>query len=189
MDKATLTQEQANALEAALKKESADAILKSAAREWETWFNECQELNYMDLPTIAKALYAGYEVEEKFNPGDKVITKKGGELVVLSNPMLNKPAWFIMDNFDKAKFIYTKDFRLATTEEIYWLETLGRKEIMDFREGDIYVDNADQANRLFMDAGTYNHKVTIEDAKCNYENRIFKGIYPAESFKPFTKER
>lgn len=137
---------------------------------------------------FVRALNEGYEIEEEkpdFKAGDKVITKKGGELVVLSNPILNLDAWFLMDDHEKTKWAYTKDFRHATPEEVYWLETLGRHEVGDFHAGDAFVDSSGETLRI---GDVEIHDARIESAKRWYSEGDFKGIYPAESFKPFSKE-
>lgn len=177
--KVVLTVEQDKALKAALAKESADAILKSAAREHETWFNECQALNYMDLPTIAKALYAGYEVEQpQFKAGDKVTV--WGRVVTLkkNREILGSEAWTIEEN--NGVNFYTSDLIIATPEEIYWMETLGREKVMDFLPGDVFIDAKADVHELFT--------ANSPKAKKWYRQGNFIGLHPAEHFKPFPKE-
>lgn len=176
---ARLTQEQALALEAALKKESADAILKSAAREWETWLNDCSPLNYLDLPTLAKALYAGYEVGEAFKPGDEIMTNFSTQkFFVIKNKMpMQAKAW----EFEGGNWDYESNIRHATAEEIYWFKTLGRNRVGDIRIGDVYHD--DEGGRWNVYDG-----VLVDRVKEMFKVNNFSGITPCESFKPFLKD-
>lgn len=72
--------------------------------------------------------------------------------------------------------------RHATPEEIYWMETLGRKKVADFRAGDVLVADDDLSYRIGFD------NVDLLEAKDGYEEGVLLGIYPDESFKPFPRE-
>lgn len=180
MERAALTQEQANALEAALKKESADAILKSAAREWETWFNECQALNFVDLPTIARALLVGYEVEEIYYPGDKLIRKDGTSFTVGTKIMTVVGRQELSSNYPYV--------RRATAEEVFWFEQLGRESVGDFYIGDVLIDSnqisyvvthKDDAGKGFLDI----RRLDFWIPRLN-----IRGILPEECYVRFPKE-
>lgn len=193
-EKPVLTKEQAAALEAALQEDRPDQILKRAARDHETWFFDCQPLNYLELPVLAKALYVGYEVEEvAYLPGDMVVYKNGGLFAngkriatVHAHDRENRAVMFDSTFNHPLNTMGTKQLRKATEEEIFWLHKLGRDKIGDFKYNDVFVDK-DGKSYLLRDAHPADGYRGLDDADFWYESGDFKGIYPAESFKPFFK--
>lgn len=174
VEKVMLTKEQADAIEEIKDKDYAINILALQKRPDHV-------LATLEISQIAKLLYGlvEYEIEpakSKFEAGDKVLTRNSKVVVTLDNPLLNMPAWFVMSEPNKCEWIYTKDFRHATPEEIYWLETLGRDYVGDFREGDVYIDNEGEPQILEKDRH-------VDLAKDWYAAGDFKGIFPAASFK------
>lgn len=139
---------------------------------------------------LVRALTEDYEIESekpKFLPGDKVVYKEGGLFingngfaVIRAHDRENNVVEFDESFNHPMKFLDGNRIRLATPEEIYWLETLGRDKVGDFRVGDVY--NVDDRNIKIFDSNT------ISKAKNWYEDGLFTGIYLAESFKPFPKE-
>lgn len=180
MERATLTQEQANALEAALRKESADAILKTAATDFETWFNECQALNFMDLPTIAKALYAGYEVEEVYYPGDKLIRKDG-----ISFTDGTKTMTVVGRQELSSDYPYV---RRATAEEVFWFERLGRETVGDFYLGDVLIDANQISYVVTQKDDTEKGFLDIRRLDFWISRLNIRGILPEECYVRFPKE-
>lgn len=179
-EKVKLTKEQAEAIEVFLDDNGND---KEHLVDWfvaNRDYRYSVDLEYRALANLntsilSKALYIGYEVEETFKAGDKVvITEKGNEIFTLSNPLVGQPAWFFMAN--STKWAYEEDLRLATPEEIYWLETLGREKVGDFRIGDVYIDNEGEPQILEKDRH-------VDLAKDWYAAGDFKGIFPTASFK------
>lgn len=147
-----------------------------------------EDINDISIATdkLVAALYEGYEIEPeqpKFQPGDKVIHTDGriaDTIFTLKNKMpVKETAW----EFENGGWDYEKVCRHATPEEIFWLDTLGRNEVGDFREGDIYVNSFGRASAIDK-AG-----ISLESAKKAYDQNAFQGIYPAESFRPFKKEQ
>lgn len=182
-EKVVLTKEQAEAIESALKFEKGDKdrVLRLTSRTNVTWQNGASRLNEIDLALLAKALYIGYKVEETFKPGDKVVRVDGSCFTGFKD----------IETVERAKFgsvtlsnhlQYSYDFiRHATPEEIYWLETLGREKVGDFRNWDVLIDKAGVPHIIFAEEG-------VEYALEQYQENSLAGIYPAESFKPFPKE-
>lgn len=71
MDKVMLTQEEVKALESALTLSDGDKAHVVQWRATELFDGERAPLNEMDLNTVCRALYVGYEVEE--SPEDKIL--------------------------------------------------------------------------------------------------------------------
>lgn len=140
---------------------------------------------------LSKAISEGYEIESEFNAGDKVMYKKEAldypddpdatRVFTLSNPVVNAAGWFYEG--ENMGWDYETDFRHATPEEIYWLETLGREKLFDFREGDAILD-------IHGDITPVNTEFQVNHAVSYFSNKIgkIKGIYPTESFKRYPQE-
>lgn len=129
---------------------------------------------------LSKAISEGYEVESEFNAGDKVLFTASKKPVI--NNLKDKSPFDCGDWMTKeGSCIGESDFRHATPEEVYWLETLGRDSIADFKHGDIFID-AEGAELVL--GGMWE----LNDAAQWYKDSDFKGIYPAESFKRYPQE-
>lgn len=134
---------------------------------------------------IVRALTEDYEIESdqpKFQCGDRVI-KKNGETFRYNGSMISRIRGgsaegqvFLLNE----GWIDLDDLKLATPEEIYWLETLGREKVMDFRPGDVFIDAKGDVHELYTG--------NSPKAKKWYREGNFIGLHPAESFKPFPKE-
>ena len=133
---------------------------------------------------LSKAISEGYEVEPEFKAGDKVIL--WGKVVTLkeNRELLGSEAWSVEEN--NGVRLYTSDLVRATPEAVYWLETLNRDFIGDFREGDIFVFKGGFERKVHKNNSGENF--TIGTAVVDYEIGDFSGVYPAGSFKSFTKE-
>ncbi|MEZ0482630.1 hypothetical protein [Planococcus sp. SSTMD024] len=193
-EKPVLTKEQAAALEAALREDRPDQILKRAARDHETWFFDCHPLNYLELPVLAKALYVGYEVEEvAYLPGDMVVYKNGGLFAngkriatVHAHDRENRAVMFDSTFNHPLNTMGTKQLRKATPDEIFWFCELGRDSVGDFRVGDITVDRREMIF-IVSESESQDDHLSISLAKLWYKDGLIDGIYPAESFKQFFK--
>lgn len=145
----------------------------------------------LSIDELAKVLYlpGGYEIEKsKFKAGDKVVTiwdenKSFYTLEEFYPEITNTKegkGWKLVDlHFG----IHEKHIRHATPEEIYWLETLGREKLFDFREGDAILD-------IHGDITPVNTEFQVNYAVSYFSNKTknLKGVYPAESFKRYPQE-
>ena len=192
VEKVVLTEKQAEALKKVLQNngESKDSLLSWHAdflnRKEHAWTNFGESLNKLSIVDLAKALYVGYEVEKpEFKTGDKVIL--WGKVVTLkeNRELMGVETWGVEEN--NGVRLHTSDLIRATPEEIYWLETLGRKEVGLFKYTDVFVDGDGDAHLLRGVHPSDGHR-SLEDAEYWYGTGFFKGIFPAESFKPFPKE-
>lgn len=181
-EKVILTKEQADGLEAFKK-------LRSSLEEW---MHDRKDPNAarsiiheLTFDQIARALLIGYEIEPeqpKFKAGDKVIwSSRDGNITELceldrERTGEGEKCWWCTDG----DWATEKQMRLATPEEIYWLETLGREKVGDFRENDTFVGH----DRSFFIL----NEIDIEDAQIWYKDGALKGLYPAESFKRYPQE-
>ena len=188
MEKVTLTKDQEREL-------VAFQMLGHSLEDWINNKNNPNEshcvLYELSVDKMARLLYSDieYEVEPEFEVGDKVVHKdlEYGEgqaiLTLLSRKMpMSEEAW----NHGFIEWDYSRDIRYATEEEIYWLETLGRKKVGDFTEGDIVVTDLN----VPITCGEYDvpgRLIGPERLQKFYKNNSLKGIYPAESFKPFSQ--
>lgn len=112
----------------------------------------------------------------KFNAGDKVIVCKSVsayEVLTLKETadQLNR-VWQIKE---RPRFINEEDFRHATAEEIFWLETLGRSKVLEFRAGDTVLDE-------------FGHLHVVGDPSEWNSAQTILGIYPSGSFKAYPSE-
>lgn len=185
-EKVVLTQEQAKELKG----------FKKLGRTLDDWISNKNnplepnsELHQLKLDEMAKVLYAGdYEVEQpKFKEGDKVfwVSQDGSikEFCEIDRERIGEgePCWWFTDG----DWSTEKQLRHATPEEIYWLHELGRDKIGDFHEGDVIITQ-EVSYRYSTDGevdtiGPHTTQLWLDEG-------IIKGIYPAESFKPFKKE-
>lgn len=180
-EKAVLTNKEIGALESAIANEKGDKaqVLRFQGMTNCSWRNECSPLNEMSFEKVARALFIGYEVEKpKFKVGDKITWDGLGEVLEISNIFDVSGTPFC--NFENmAGSCSLARVRHATPEEIYWLHELGRDKVLDIEIGDyILFDSGDTL---------YIHDENTMSAAINLYSEEIKGIYPAESFKPFPK--
>lgn len=187
-EKVVLTQEQVNAIELWLSNyKDKDQLLmiqyfvkvKEADASTEGWIGEYKPMKELSISQLARAIHVGYEIEKpKFQAGDKII--HCNEIFTLEekhNLIDSKVYW----SFKEAAGTIDESYLTkATEEEIYWLHELNRKKVPDFKIGDVFVDRLNAGYRL-------NEEQIVKDFIQYYEEDDFKGIYPAESFKPFRK--
>lgn len=190
MQKVIITKEQAKAIESARTEATDDCILRDTGRIGVTWINETSPLNFMDLALLAKALYIGYEIDNSYKKGDKVLFQVEDSIPViatLQNKIFqSKDEW----STDEAiGHISEQYFRHATKEEVLWLGELNREKIGEFQETDV-VRYGNHIYQVFYHMGcpTYNNHISPEYAKELYEKGELEWIIPAQSLKPFPKE-
>lgn len=146
---------------------------------------------------VAKALWIGYEVEEKFKIGDWVTPVEGD--LNLPDGMIAAQIVKIVNN----QFVYWNDtnnrniqrFRHATPEEIkaeqerrVWAG-IGR-EVNEVREGDC-IASGGKYYKVFENMGTdiYNNHISRSYAISLIKDGYYScGFYPAESFISFGGE-
>ncbi|MFP3322089.1 hypothetical protein R0K05_03240 [Planococcus sp. SIMBA_160] len=197
-EKVVLTQEQINAIELWLKNyQDKDQLLmiqffvkvKEADASNEGWIGDYKPMKELSIAQLARAIHVGYEVEKlKFQVGDKVVLADrliGDSIFTIKNLM---PTKILAYEFTNGGWDYAHQLRHATDEEIFWLHELGRDKVPDFREGDVLLHENGVSSPIYGNPGIYLHRTTIESAEIAYQNCDVKGIYPAESFKPFRKE-
>ncbi|CEG23149.1 hypothetical protein BN1080_02093 [Planococcus massiliensis] len=153
-------------------------------------------IHELSFDQMARAYLIGYEIEKpKFQPGDRVIHinytnhpdwKKDFKIAeVLKQSEYRSRVFFELKDFGDYEENY---IRHATPEEIYWLETLGRDKVMDFHENDIYVDGDGDLFELSQNGQCDNYTRFSSAEKWYKSGGDFKGVYPADAFKPFPKE-
>ena len=145
MEKVKLTREQANAIEHALQevdeyKGNPDRLLRHASMNNVNFRNELHLLDTIDIVTLAKALYIGYEVEPEYKVGDWVVNANGtiGKITNINEFGEFEGFW------EEIEMLCEKDnfVRHATPEEIEkgkerrWWAKLGRQPY-EFKMGDI----------------------------------------------------
>lgn len=182
MEKVVLTAEQAESIERYLNDvcPNKEKLLRKQSEG--VWYDPRNTpMNALSLECMAKALYIGYEIEKpKFQPGDKVIRRSSNKIHTLHSKR-DMPIVFgttkVWNVGEGHTWIGESEFRHATPEEIYWLETLGRDKVRELRKGDVIAySNAEPA------------KVNIPEFWTEHKFTNVTGIYPADSFKPFPKE-
>lgn len=191
-EKVVLTQKEIEAIEEAVAIEKGDKgqVLRFQAMTNCSWRNACSPLNDMSFEKVARALFLGYEAEKpKFQAGDKII--HCNEIFTLEekhNLMDSKIYW----SFKEAAGTIDENYlKKATAEEIFWLHYLGRDKVNDFQLGDLCVF---EGGTLYTIVDQYTGMIKNDDW-CTADQAIewsgngnFKGIYPAEAFKPFRKD-
>lgn len=157
-----------------------DDIINGQIYKWSGTNVAC--LNTLSVANMAKILYTDeYEIEKpKFKNGDKFIYLNGYELGTLIDSVV-----YWMDKSEtEDRYLETMiedgDIRVATEEDIFWLEELDRNSTPDFRKHDIYVDEN-------MDAWLLGKDITVDKAHEIYQDGDFLGIYPVDSFKSIYK--
>lgn len=190
-EKVLLTAEQAEAIEN-MKNDchwNDDSFINSHARNensdgGESWTDEYHPLNKLSVSELAKVLYIGYEIEKpKFKAGDYVFVNWASGRDIHRVLKVNDNGDVVLDQqYPRNCHPRMELVQPTTTEEAYWLGELGRKCVGDFKDGDIYIK---------QDNGCYlvGSDVFAERASDWYEDDDnFKGIYPAESFRPYPQE-
>lgn len=182
VEKVKLTKEQAEAIEYGLSNGfDIDSFIQEHSKfKWGS--KPYSNLNGMPIHLLARALYTDYEVEETFKPGDKVLLNVNRLISVETLTMKNPHVKGDWGTEQGCGCISEKDFRHATPEEIFWLETLGRDEVGAFHYGDIVVTDLNVPIKV----GEYDvpgRLIGLERTLKFYKNKSLNGIYPAESFK------
>lgn len=151
--------------------------------------------NLMDLSReeLGAALAGEYELiaePPKFIPGDYVVRKDGHPLHgnkyigLIDRKVKFSYESVAVEGATQASHIHRSKLRHATLEEIYWMATLRRKKVGEFLYTDVLVDGDGDAH-LLNGVHPSDGRRSLEDAEYWYGTGFFKGIYPAESFKPF----
>lgn len=189
-EKVVLTQEQVNAIELWLSNyKDKDQLLmiqyfvkvKEADASNEGWIGDYKPMKELSISQLARAIHVGYEVEKpRFQAGDKVIHLDATISDMVFEIKNIMPIKSVAYEFTNGGWDYADRLRHATEEEIYWLHELKRKKVPDFKIGDVFVDRLNAGYRL-------NEEQSVKDFIQYYEEDDFRGIYPAESFKPFRK--
>lgn len=135
----------------------------------------------MDLDTLIKALYIGYEIEEQYKVGDWVfVNNNGDEWVAKIATGTGVRDVFYVDEcpyVDNKQYYHISKFRHATPEEIakekkrmFWVK-LGR-EVDEYREGDIINHEGQYGSVIDCDMNNKKESITFECApyvsKLNY---------------------
>lgn len=177
-EKVLLTKEQAHEFES----------FKVLRNSLEDWARDKQDSNAvhsiiheLTFDQMARAYLVGYEIkpeQPKFKAGDKVIQPEHLDEILTIEKKRDEGGWL----YTSGGYDFEENIRLATPEEIYWLETLGREKVGDFQIGDIFIESDGDA-RTISDVG--NFSITLEHAAEMYRLDNLVGIYPAESYKPF----
>lgn len=189
MGKIKVTQEQAEALTYLRDEEYTDDNIMDSHPAWVT--SICQPLKSLSKSDMAKILYGeGYEIESAFNVGDKVVKKNGITFVAKEHVWEIRSiydGWLICVGSSPNHPIKYRsyDLQLATQEEIYWHETLGREFVGDFREGDVIITN-DVSYRYSMDGEI--DSIGEHTTKQWAEQGVINKIYPVESSKPYPQK-
>lgn len=158
-----------------------DDIINGHIYGWSSTIAAC--LNSLAVADIAKILYAeDYEVEKpNFKNGGKFIYLNGYELGTLIDGVV----YWRDKSETEDKYLETMiedgDVRVATDEDLFWLEDLKRNSVPDFRKHDVYVDKN-------MDAWLLGKDITVDAAHEIYQNGDFLGVYSIDSFKSFHKQ-
>lgn len=114
--------------------------------------------------------------KRKFKVGDKVIVCKSvGSSEVLTLKETADQFNGVWQIKERPRFIHEEDFRHATAEEIFWIETLGRSKVLEFRAGDTVLDGFGQLH-------------VVGDLSEWTSPQIIQGIYPFGSFKAYPAE-
>lgn len=144
MSKVKLTREQAEALEEVMKDRTKTSLIRESANPFMSAGGYMCEKNHIvfneiDLETLIKALYIGYEVEETFKVGDWIVTKDGMVAEIIDVCMFHKDSVALYEVDGRHSFA---TLRHATPEEIAkekqrrWWAKHGR-EVWELRKGDV----------------------------------------------------
>src|SRR5690606_32776822 len=166
MEKVKVTREQAKAIECALYdvdeyKGNPDKLLRHASMSNVNFRNELHPIDTIDIVTLAKALYIGYEVEPEFKVGDWVVNTSNGYIRLVEN---EREA-----NFLNNDYIKRHELRHATPEEIAvekerrWWAKHGR-DVWELRPGDLLVSDI----RVFKEV----REVNNDSVTFAYENYV-----------------
>lgn len=146
-----------------------------------SWIAEYRVLDELTVSDMARIVYDGdYEVEQqRFKAGDKLY----GPLTLKKILNVISCSGRVVSVKEFSYPLPADEYRIATPEEVYWLETLGREKLFDFREGDAILD-------IHGDFTPINTEFQVNHAVLYFSNKTknFKGIYPAESFKRYPQE-
>lgn len=183
MEKVVLTKEQFEAIKWLQGEEYTFDDILNGHSYWSAENTAC--LNALKVSEMAKILYTGnYEIEKpKFQPGDYVFVNWASGRDIHRVLKVNDNGEVVLDQeYPRNCHPRMELVQPTTTEEAYWLGELGRKCLGDFKDGDIYIKKNNDCYLVGSD-------VFAERASDWYEDDDnFKGIYPADAFKPFSKE-
>lgn len=178
-EKVIITEEQANALENFRNKYDSASLVGSHIIDSFNKEDGCQSLAKSRISTddLIRALYIDYEVLSiTLKEGDKLIYPKVSSIGTVEGNMV-----YWDDNAETEldytiKLMESGELRMATEEDIFWLEEMNRNSVPDFRKHDIYVDNN-------MDTWLLGKDITVDKAHEIYQDGDFLGVYPTDSFK------
>lgn len=202
-EKVLLTQDQYKMIGELMVNGSKETVLeRHASRIYEKGYHvkALKVLNDIKVSDMARILYTGeYEIKPKelqFKAGDKIIRKDGltfaGTEFIWTVVEDQQESWKVKVVGSAAEWDViweTASIRHATPEEAFWLHELGRDKVPDFKVGDAVATYEDEDLDIVVSEDCYvSGKVGIRNAGDWFESGIIKGIYPAESFKPFRKD-
>ena len=190
MEKVKLTPEQAESLEY-LKRNfrSKEIVILHVQKYGCDWVGKGEGINGLNVDTLIKALYIGYEIEEPFKVGDWVVFKSGLISKITKTDISHKKEQLIqVDNIEPGEdaddeYIPVSDVvRKATPEEIAaekerrkWA-TIGR-DIREYRKGDVVSFNGYPD---FIDFVDLSHGPYLRDLKCHVHKNEIELVCPVE---------
>lgn len=113
---------------------------------------------------VAKALWNGYEVEERFKLGDVAYHKRTGVMRMLSTQQ--------DVNFVNNEYVERENMRLATEDEIKWFKM--DRRYCELKNGDKYITTFDSSRTI---EGDFSKGLFIEA----YNSGEVEKFYPVES--------
>lgn len=156
MDKVVITQGQADAIEYSKKvtEEDNEQIVTHHIRhqlnsnKWSSGM--LMELNGLEIGTLIKALYIGYEVEEEFKAGDYITNYHGDVLRVVK--VENNGVWFVTAKsksrewlnyltFGNKEFKKSNENEIAQYKRIEWWNKNDR-EVWELKKGDVIIEKS-----------------------------------------------
>lgn len=140
MEKAKLTQDQAEAFEKARRCHSVEEMIRVHVHETYRWFGEYSPLNQISLEDLIRALYAGYEVDSGIKVGDWV---SYGEFTTQVTRIEGFKIWADWHNSGDAgdeSWVHEDVVRLASENEIAKAKRVSLKnEIKNLPKGSLLV--------------------------------------------------
>ncbi|OEH52944.1 hypothetical protein AQ616_18745 [Oceanobacillus sp. E9] len=198
MEKVKVTKEQAGEIKDHVSRNSEDLVFKLHLSNPNGWTGTSKVLNGMDITTMAKALYIGYEIEPEFKVGDWVVVtfdlhNSYGQIKQITKVekscAVGRDVYFELDG---GGCYYPNEIKHATTEEIKqekerrWWAKHGR-EVWELKMGDTlinkndryscdvkFVEGSDPTGTLLVNGRKDEFIELIEDLKKEYIVFCFK---------------